>query len=125
MNKVILCGRLVRDPEVKTTQGGKTYCKFVVACDRAKKDAGADFLPCIAWDRTAELIGNYFGKGRRILLEGRIQTGSYEAKDGTKRHTTDIMVDRVEFVESKSKESVAEQGGLPFVAVDNGADIPF
>jgi len=122
MNKVILCGRLVRDPEAKTTQTGKTVCKFTLAVDRAKKDAGADFLPCVAWDKTAELIAKYFAKGRKLLLEGRIQTGSYE-KDGKKVYTTDIMVEKIHFVESKHKED-AEQGGLPFVAVDNDP-IPF
>lgn len=120
MNKVILCGRLVHDPEAKQTQTGKTVCKFTLAVDRAKKDAGADFLPCVAWDKTAELVARYFSKGRKLLLEGRIQTGSYE-KDGKKVYTTDIMVEKIHFVESKHKE---EQGGLPFVAVDNDP-IPF
>jgi single-strand DNA-binding protein len=103
MNKVILMGRLTRDPETKTTSTGKTMARMTLAVDRQKGKDGkkqADFISLIAWDKSAEFAEKYLAKGRQILIEGRIQTGSYE-KDGQKRYTTDVNVDRVEFCGSK------------------------
>ena len=119
MNRVILCGRLVKDVDVRYTERGMCVASFTVACNRpAKKGQAseADFIPCKAFGKTAETIGNYLAKGSRVLLEGRINTGSYTAKDGTKRYTTDVLLDRFEFVESRNGGSTggdnAAQGGF-------------
>ena len=103
MNRVILVGRLARDPELRTTNSGMSACRFTVAVDRRGKsdDQTADFISCVAFGKTGETISQYLNKGRRIALEGRIQTGSYE-KDGIKRYTTDVIVDRFDFIDSRS-----------------------
>lgn len=104
MNSVSLVGRLTRDPDVRYTDGGVTIAKFSIAVDRRFKKEGqpdADFPNITAFGKTAEFIEKYFSKGQRIGLTGRIQTGSYE-KDGQKVYTTDVVVEAVEFVESKS-----------------------
>ena len=106
MNQVQLVGNLTRDPEGGTTQNGIAYCRFTVACQRRFKNANgtydADFISCLAWRQTAEFIQRYFSKGSRIGLVGSIQTGSYTAQDGSKRYTTEVLVDNVEFVSSRS-----------------------
>lgn len=112
MNRVILVGRLARDPELKATNSGTSVCRFSVAVDRIKKTEGqpsADFLRCIAFGKTGETINQYLGKGRRIALEGHIQTGSYTAQDGSKRYTTDVIVDRFDFVDSRSDGQQQQQ----------------
>lgn len=106
MNKVILVGRLVREPELRTTQSGVSVCSFTVACDRRYQKEGerqADFINCIAWRNTADFISNYFTKGTRIALDGSIQTRSWDAEDGTKRYATEVIVDHAEFAQSKSE----------------------
>jgi single-strand DNA-binding protein len=103
MNKVILLGRLARDPDSSTTQTGKKKVRMTIAVDRPKAKDGtrnADFIGLVAWEKTAEFAETYLAKGQRILVEGRITTGSYE-KDGEKRYTTDVNVDRIEFADSK------------------------
>ena len=114
MNHVALHGRIARDPEIKTTQSGTQFARLSIAVDRiTKEERKADFIPCLAWGKTAEFIGKYFQKGQEILAEGRIQTGSYE-KDGRKVYTTDVVIDRVEFCGSKNggKAEVSEE--VPF-----------
>ena len=109
MNKAILIGRLCADPEVGTTGGGKKYARYRLAVDRPTKADGqqnADFLPCVAWEKGADFVERYLSKGTKIAIEGRIQTGSYE-KDGVKHYTTDIVVVRHEFCESKGSTSQA------------------
>ena len=109
MNKVILIGRLTRDPEIRTT-ANSTMASFSVAVDRRYKQDGqpdADFPRVIAWGKTAEFIEKYFHKGMKIGIEGRIQTGSYQNQNGQTIYTTDVIADAVEFVESKN----ASQGG--------------
>lgn len=108
MNKVILIGRFVRDPEVRYTSNDKCCATFNIAVDRKYKQEGqpeADFPRVITWGKTAEFIEKYFRKGMKIGIEGRIQTGSYKNKDGNTVYTTDIVADSVEFVESKSAAS--------------------
>lgn len=113
MNKVILVGRLTKDPEVRYTNNGDPIARFTVAVDRRGKKEGneqnADFPNCVAFGKTADLIEKYFGKGRRIGLEGRIQTGSYTNKEGQKVYTTDVIVESVEFVESKGASTSTRQ----------------
>ncbi len=102
MNKVILIGRLVRDPELNTTSGGVSVCRFTVAVDRPysskEGERQADFLPVVAWRQVAEFVNKYFRKGSPCAITGSIRTGSYDAQDGTKRYTTEIYADTVEFV---------------------------
>lgn len=108
VNKVAIIGRLTNEPELKENDKYKQV-KFTVAVNRIKE--GADYISCIAWNRTAEMINKYYKKGSQIALEGRIQTGSYEAHDGTKRYTTDVIVEGVTFIgsnESKPKEESTE-----------------
>lgn len=110
MNNVCLVGRLTRDPELRYTTSGMAVVRFTLAVDRrmskekrmeaeAKNQPTADFISCTAWNKTAELIANFMQKGRRIGVEGRIQTGSYE-KDGQRIYTTDVVVNNVEFLDS-------------------------
>lgn len=112
MNKVELIGRLTKDPEVKLTTNQTAYCNFTVAVDRRFKDKDgqrqSDFINCVAWKQTADFINKYFHKGSRIGLCGSIQTRSYE-KDGQKVFITEVLVDEVEFVESKTEAKEAAQ----------------
>ena len=104
MNKVILLGRVVRDPEERNN-GDMTITRFSVAVDRRTKDGQtADFPSCVAFGKTAEFVAKYFHKGMKIALEGHLQTGSYE-KDGKKYYTTDVVAEIVEFAESKKDEN--------------------
>ena len=107
MNSVCLVGRLTRDPEIKVSASGSSYARFAIAVDRRKKDDGADFINIIAFGKTSEFIEKYFRKGQRIGIAGRIQTGSYDGKDGKKVYTFDVIADNVEFVESKSASGPA------------------
>lgn len=130
MNKVILIGRLVADPEIRYTQSGKAVASYRLAVDRPFKQDGqqeADFINCVAWGKTGEFAGNYLRKGTKIAVEGRIQTGSYE-KDGVKHYTTDIVVDRHEFCESRSSGQAATANsneGQAFTDMDDDGDLPF
>ena len=104
MNFVVIHGRVSRDPEIRTTQSGTQFARLSIAVDRytkAGEERKADFIPCTAWGKTAEFLGKYFTKGKEILAEGRIQTGSYTDDEGKKRYTTDVVLDRVEFCGSK------------------------
>lgn len=104
MNKVVLVGRLTKDPEIRTS-GESAFARFSVAVNRPfKNNAGeyeADFPNCVAFGKTAEFIEKYFAKGNMIGIIGRIQTGSYTNQDGVKVYTTDVVAENVEFVESK------------------------
>ena len=107
MNKVILMGRLTRDPEVRYSQGERStaVARYTLAVDRTYKRDGeqnADFIGCVAFGRTAEFAEKYFRQGTKIAITGRIQTGSYVNKDGVKVYTTDVVVDEQEFAESKA-----------------------
>lgn len=107
MNKAILTGRLVRDPEVRYSQGEKqtAVAKWTLAVDRRFKRDGdeqtADFINCVAFGKSAEFVEKYFRKGMKMNLVGRIQTGSYTKDDGTKVYTTDVIAEEIEFGESK------------------------
>lgn len=109
MNKVVLIGNLVRDPEVRATQSGISVCNFTVAVNRRfKKENGeqeTDFLNVIAWRQLADLCGKYLAKGRKVAVTGSIQTRTYEAKDGSKRTAWDIVADEVEFLSPQSQQS--------------------
>ena len=116
MNKVILMGRLTRDPEVRYSQGGENplaIARFTLAVDRRFKrdgEATADFINCVAFGRQAEHAERFYRQGLKVVITGRIQTGSYTNKDGVKVYTTDIVVEDQEFAESKAV-SDANAGG--------------
>lgn len=104
MNKTILMGRLTRDLEVRYS-GDTSVARFSLAVDRRFKKDGeqaADFISCVAFGKTGEFIGKYGHKGTKFVVEGHIQTGSFTNKDGQKVYTTDVIVEQVEFAESKS-----------------------
>jgi len=126
MNKALLVGRLTKDPEVRYSND-MSIARFTVAVDRKTKDKGTDFISCVAFGKSAEFIEKYFGKGKKIGIEGHIQTGSYENKDGQKVFTTDVIVDSCEFVEGKAsgQEAPAENNG--FTSIDEGIQetLPF
>lgn len=109
MNNVSLIGRLTADPELKHTQSGMAMVRFTIAVDRNFVKQGeerqADFISCVAWDKRAELVSKYFSKGNRIGIVGEIRTGSYTDRDGNKRYTTDVVVNGVDFCESKGDSS--------------------
>ena len=105
MNKVILVGRLVKDPEVKTTQSQIAFCGFTIAVDRKFKTASgerqADFISCVAWRQQAEFLGKYFQKGSRVAVVGNLQSRTYDDANGKKVYITEVVVDEIEFVDSK------------------------
>ena len=106
INKVVLLGRLTKDPELRYAAGsGTAVCRFTVAINRQFKKDETDFINCVAFGKTGETITQYLTKGRQIAVTGSIRTGSYDAQDGTKRYTTDVIVETFEFVESKKKET--------------------
>ena len=106
MNKVILIGRLTKDPELRFTAGsGMAVSRFTVAVNRQFKKDETDFINCVAFGKTAETISQYLTKGRQIAVIGSIRTGSYDAQDGTKIYTTDVAVDSFEFIGSNGQAS--------------------
>jgi len=140
MNKVILLGRLVRDPEVSSTPNGISVCRFSIAVQRRYVKAGeerkADFINCVAWRQQAEFIGKYFSKGQRILIEGMLQSRSWEGADGKRQYATEVVVDQVSFVDYKKDQEPSYDTGLdmsdPFAdlpegisPIDSDDDLPF
>ena len=140
MNNVILTGRIAKDLEIRYTQTGKAYCRLTLAVDRgmskekkqeaeAKGQPTADFINCVAWNKLAETINRYSGKGRKILVEGSIQTGSFTAEDGSKKYTTDILVNRaeiLEFANNNTTEDTQPFGQFDEISFETtNEDIPF
>ena len=118
MNKAIIIGRLVADPEIRYTQGNEpiAIARYRLAVDRRFKKEGeqtADFIPCIAFSKLAEFAKNYLKKGTKIAVVGRIQTSNYTNKDGQKVYTTDIVVEECEFAESKAASGTAQPQTAP------------
>ena len=138
MNKVQLVGRLTRDPELRTTGNGISVCTFTVAVNRRFKNAqgeyDADFITCVAWRQSAELLAKYFTKGRMVGLVGSIQTRNYE-KDGQRVYVTEVSVEEVHFGDSKNSSAPAapapsaepsfdtDSGFMPMPSADD--DLPF
>ena len=132
MNRIILLGRLTKDPEVRYTNTGKVVAQFTLAVDRpftgpdGKREA--DFIPVIIWGKSAETIGNHVQKGHRVLAEGRLQIRSYDGKDGKKVYTTDVVANRVEFLTKPNSGGHQEEQRIEsvtdaFIGVDE--DLPF
>ena len=114
MNKVILIGNLVNDPEYLTSQSGVSITKFRLAMQRKFANSNgvreADFVNCVAFKQTADFINNYFRKGMKIAIEGNLHSGSYNAQDGSKRYTLDVYIDNAEFVSSKNDDGGSASG---------------
>ena len=122
MNKVILIGRLTRDPEVRTSQDGKLVARYTLAVNKA--DNKADFIRCVTFGKSAEFAEKYLHKAVKILIEGRLQTGSYTDRDGRKVYTTDVIVERHEFVESKEAAERNEDAFNQQMTTDGFMNIP-
>lgn len=133
MNHTTLLGRLIKDPNLQyNNTSGTAMCRFSIAVDKqlsrekkkeleAKNQPTADFINCVCWGKMAENVNAYTAKGKRILVEGRIQTGSYEAQDGSRRHTTDIVASQVQFIDWKERggtQSPQEQSEVDFFGDD-------
>lgn len=134
MNKVQLLGRLTRDPELRTTASGISACTFTVAVNRRYKNADgeyeADFINCVAWRQTADLICKYFSKGSQIGIVGNIQTRNYDNKDGQRVFVTEVVVEELHFVgdrKNSGQESTASMPQIPDMPEMPGADddLPF
>lgn len=132
MNKVILMGRLTRDPEVRYTQGDDpvAIARYSLAVDRKYKKEGeqnADFIPCVAFGKNGQFAEKYLTKGMKIAISGRLQTGSYTNQKGDKVYTTDVVVEEHFFAESKGDSKPQPEPDAGFVAVPDGIenDLPF
>lgn len=130
MNRFTGIGRLTRDPDVRYTAGEKPLCiaRYTLACDRISKREGqptADFISCVAMGSQGEFAEKYLRKGMKIAVEGRIQTGSYDDKDGKKVYTTDVYVERHEFVESRNnQQNASEQSAADgFMPIPDNVDM--
>lgn len=130
LNKAILNGRLTKAPELKQTNSGKSVCGFTIAVDRSRDREKTDFIPIVAWGKTAEFVNQWFGKGDLITIVGRIEVRNYEDKNGNKRTATEIIAEEVLFGGSKytgqGSENAAQRNVAGLEEVDeDGADLPF
>ncbi len=123
VNRVVLVGRLTRDPELRTTGTGKSVCDFSIAVNKRSKPTDgspdADFFRCIAWERTADYVSNYLTKGRLVAVEGRLQSRKYTASDGGNREVVEIVCDNVQGLDRPKEEGGATMGagsGAPAAA---------
>ena len=127
MNKVILMGRLTRDPETRFTQGNNTaVCSFSLAVNRRFKQEGqpdADFINVTAWAKTAEFVSKYFTKGQQVGVIGRMQTRNYDDKDGKKVYVTEVIAEEVYFADSKKEPNATTSEG--FMVVEGENSLPF
>ena len=130
MNRVIICGRLTRDPDVRYTQDSQpmAIARITVAVDRrVKKEDGesiADFIPCVGFGKTAEFIEKYLTKGTKVIVEGRWQTGSFVNREGSKVYTHDCVMESIEFAEAKKKEGADPEEQLPPADADGFMNVP-
>ena len=131
MNKVVLIGRLTKDPELKFASTGTAVTTFTVAVNRRFKKEGqqdTDFIPVVVWGKQAESTANYMSKGKLIGISGRIETRSYEAKDGTRKYVTEVIAEEVQFLEwgekSSSENNFSTSNDIPDLTPSD-EDIPF
>lgn len=126
LNSIIAMGRFTADPELRTTQSGKTVASFTLAVDRDYQPNGAekqaDFIDCAAWDKKAEFICKYFAKGRMAIVKGRLETDTYTDKDGNKRKSVKIIAENIYFGDSKQKESEIHADNSTVEAAGNFAE---
>ena len=127
LNTVSLVGRLTKDPEVRRTNTGKAVTSFSVACDRNTKEKQTDFFNVVAWGNTAEFVGKYINKGRLVAVDGRLQTRSYQNRDGNNVYVVEIVANNVYGLD-KAKQTQQEQGYTEAQMAeidDDDADLPF
>jgi single-strand DNA-binding protein len=130
MNKVVLLGRVVRDPEVRYTQNNNTMvCSFSLAVNRRFKQEGqpdADFINIVAWNKTAEFVAKYFTKGQQVAVVGRIQTRNYDDANGKKVYVTEVVAEEVHFAESKKQDNnTGFEPAESFTPAAEGEKLPF
>lgn len=123
MNRVILIGRLTRDPELRYTTNGTAVTTFTVAVDRKFNRNEADFIPIVVWNKAAENCANYLGKGRMVAIEGRLQIRSYDTQEGQKRWVTEVIADEVKFLDKGRTSSGSEAGYSPDTRKDDWNDL--
>jgi single-strand DNA-binding protein len=124
LNKIVIMGRLTRDPELRQTQNQIPVASFTLAVDR---DFGeeTDFIDCVAWRKTAEFVSNYFFKGKMAVVAGRLQIRNWEDKDGNKRKSAEVVADNVYFGDSKKDSGTAEYSGFQEASDISDDDLPF
>lgn len=130
MNHVVLMGRLTKDPEIRYTNSGKTVGSFSIAVNRRFKSDGqpeADFFNCVTFGKQAEFVEKYLHKGTKILLGGEVQNNNYKDKDGVTHYSVSIVVDEIEFAESKSQNNNSASNNTDFMSVPEGVEeqLPF
>jgi len=131
VNKAIIMGRLTRDPDLRTTPAQVHVATFTLAVDRKHKDIEGnrqtDFIPVVAWRNTADFVGKYFKKGSKIIVIGSIQTRTYDDKDGKKVYVTEIIVDEIEFTESRrdNQPNMPEDPANPYIDAGENVSLPF
>lgn len=130
MNKIILIGRLTKDPELNYTNSGKAVCKFTLAVNRPYSNqdgkSQADFINIVVWNKPAENSANYLAKGRQCAVEGRLQIRSYEADDGTRKYITEVVANSVQFLSSsKSDEKSSTPSDIGEEVYFSDQDLPF
>lgn len=135
LNKIIVMGRMTKDPELRTTQTGTAVCSFTLAVDRDIKNKQTnqretDFIDCVVWRQSAEFVSRYFSKGRMAIVEGRLQIREWTDKDGNKRRTAEIAADSVYFGDSKNTEqssyieNITSEDGYKELSISDG-ELPF
>lgn len=134
LNVVALMGRLTRDPELRQTNSGKSVASFTIACDRGFKSADgksqADFIDCVAWERSAEFICQYFGKGDLIAIDGRLQSRKYQDKSGNNRTAIEVRISNANFAGKKESSSPAPSASsaepdVEYATIEDDGDLPF
>ena len=128
MNKAVLLGRVVKDPEVRNTQSNTMVCSFSLAVNRRFKQEGqpdADFINIVAWGKTAEFVAKYFTKGQQVAVVGRIQTRNYDDKNGKKVYVTEVIAEEVHFAESKKDNNTGFEPVESFTPAQEGEKLPF
>lgn len=124
LNRIIIMGRMTKDPELRRTNGGTAVASFTLAVDRDMKNQdgsrSTDFIDCVAWKGAAEFVSKYFGKGRMAVVDGRLQMREWTDRDGNKRRTAEVVVSSIYFGDSKKESSEQD-----FREIDDGGDLPF
>lgn len=124
LNRISIMGRMTKDPELRYTQNEKPVASFTLAVDRDGKDAGTDFINCVAWDRTATFVESYFKKGSMAVVDGRLQMRNWEDREGNKRTTAEVVAFSVYFGESKKRDEMPASSTFAGLS-DADGDLPF
>jgi single-strand DNA-binding protein len=124
LNKIIIMGRIVRDPDLRYTQNQKPVVSFTLAVDRDGQEKQTDFIDCVAWNKTAEFVDQWFSKGQMAVVEGRLQIRDWIDRDGDKRRSAEVLCDRVFFGEAKKKDGQKAESKLQEID-DTEGHLPF